>query len=66
VKKQYVLIPLLCSISGCTLAFDIGESLNRATSNIANHPNVLWSSAEPASAPAATSEPHAIPKEEAK
>jgi len=48
------LLLLLC-LAGCTSAFEVGEALNKATSNIANNPKVLWdTAAEAASAPAAT------------
>jgi hypothetical protein len=65
-KTGFLLLPLLVSVAGCTTAFEIGEALNRATTNIANDPGVLWSKADPASAPAASSEPSATPKDEAK
>jgi len=67
-KRQYLLLTLLICMSGCTTAFEVGEALNKATSNIANNPKTLWDTAEPASAPVptTTSEPNAAPQEEAK
>lgn len=64
-QNKYFLLSLLLFISGCTAAFEVGEALNRATSNIANDPKVLWSTAEPASAPVATTviEPEVAPAE---
>jgi len=62
-KIEYLLLPLLICISGCTTAFEIGESLNQASTNIAN---ILGGTVEPASAPAAASEPVSAPAEETK
>jgi hypothetical protein len=63
-KNLFLLLPLLLCLSGCTTAFEVGEALNKATSNIANNPKVLWDTVEPASAPAATTtaEPVAVPQ----
>ncbi|HUX90048.1 MAG TPA: hypothetical protein VMV48_05105 [Gallionellaceae bacterium] len=67
-KRQYLLLTLLLCMSGCTTAFEVGEALNKATSNIANNPKTLWDTAEPASAPVPTTtlEPNVAPPEEAK
>ena len=54
-KRKYLLLTLCVCISGCTTAFEIGESLNRATTNVASNPKVLWDTSpatfDPASAP---------------
>jgi hypothetical protein len=81
-KFQYIFLPLLICMTGCTTAFEIGEVLNKATTNIAQektlwgtvepgstNENILWATADPASATVATSttEPNvSTPKEEAK
>jgi hypothetical protein len=61
-----LLLPLF--ISGCTAAFEIGESLNQASSNIAHEFSNLWGTADPASAVETTdnSEPNVMPREEIK
>lgn len=41
---RYRLLVLVACLSGCSTAFEVGEALNRATSNIASDPaRYLWS-----------------------
>jgi len=56
----FLILPVL--LTGCSVAFEIGESLNKATTNIASDPaRYLWSKEKnatnhvPASAPVAAS-----------
>ena len=62
-KKQHVLILLVFGLSGCTIAFEIGEGLNRLTTRTAENPKYLWDVDTPASAvPVTASAPAASPE----